>query len=71
MKKHFRASTFKRLVAGDRFFFASGGRKGMPATLVYKTKDLLCCYHFGHEYNEEARRFKSRYNVTVWVEVKP
>lgn len=70
MKRRFRLCGLKELDNGTRFWFARGCWKHLPATLITENLRLgVVYYHMGHEFNLQAKRFKTPFNSKVWVEV--
>ncbi len=70
MKRRFRLCGIQELENGTRFWFARGGWKHQPATLIARSVVRgVAHYHMVHSFNIDAKRFKTPYNSRVWVEV--
>lgn len=69
-KPKFRLTSFSMIEQGTRFWFAAGGWKHYPATLITKSKYGKVRYHMGHDFNMKAKVFETFLNRKVWVQVK-
>lgn len=67
-KPKFRLARILDLEQGARFWFAFGGWKHQPATLINKSKVGKFRYHMGHDFNMKAKVFETYLNRYVWVE---
>lgn len=66
-KPHFRLTDLMSIEQGQRFWFAAGGWKHEPATLITKSRIGNFRYHMGHNFNMKAKVFKTNLNRRVWI----